>query len=138
MYVLLAFSIISSGIFCYKLFHFICLGLFKKANTDDALDLLKAGHVKQALETLEKSKHPTAIMTKLAISVCIDKNFLSADRQAEIKRLATRKLIAMESYLKGMSIIAHIAPLLGLLGTCLLYTSPSPRDQRGARMPSSA
>ena len=24
------------------------------------------------------------------------------------------------------------------LGTCLLYTSPSPRDQRGSRMPSSA
>ena len=23
-------------------------------------------------------------------------------------------------------------------GTCLLYTSPSPRDQRGSRMPSSA
>ena len=26
----------------------------------------------------------------------------------------------------------------GLFGTCLLYTSPSPRDQRGSRMPSSA
>ena len=25
-----------------------------------------------------------------------------------------------------------------LLKTCLLYTSPSPRDQRGSRMPSSA
>ena len=25
-----------------------------------------------------------------------------------------------------------------LLETCLLYTSPSPRDQRGSRMPSSA
>ena len=25
-----------------------------------------------------------------------------------------------------------------LFGTCLLYTSPSPRDQRGSRMPSSA
>ena len=25
-----------------------------------------------------------------------------------------------------------------LLHTCLLYTSPSPRDQRGSRMPSSA
>ena len=25
-----------------------------------------------------------------------------------------------------------------LLGACLLYTSPSPRDQRGSRMPSSA
>ena len=25
-----------------------------------------------------------------------------------------------------------------ILGACLLYTSPSPRDQRGSRMPSSA
>ena len=25
-----------------------------------------------------------------------------------------------------------------MVGNCLLYTSPSPRDQRGSRMPSSA
>ena len=30
----------------------------------------------------------------------------------------------------------HVLPRLN--GTCLLYTSPSPRDQRGSRMPSSA
>ena len=29
-------------------------------------------------------------------------------------------------------------PILGLGNDCLLYTSPSPRDQRGSRMPSSA
>ena len=28
--------------------------------------------------------------------------------------------------------------VVGRLGNCLLYTSPSPRDQRGSRMPSSA
>ena len=28
--------------------------------------------------------------------------------------------------------------LAALIGACLLYTSPSPRDQRGSRMPSSA
>ena len=28
--------------------------------------------------------------------------------------------------------------MIGLLDSCLLYTSPSPRDQRGSRMPSSA
>ena len=38
---------------------------------------------------------------------------------------------------------AEVLPIididLGYLGkTCLLYTSPSPRDQRGSRMPSSA
>ena len=31
-----------------------------------------------------------------------------------------------------------IAFFQGTYNTCLLYTSPSPRDQRGARMPSSA
>ena len=30
------------------------------------------------------------------------------------------------------------AALIGFRGVCLLYTSPSPRDQRGSRMPSSA
>ena len=31
----------------------------------------------------------------------------------------------------------YVRKLLGT-NTCLLYTSPSPRDQRGSRMPSSA
>ena len=40
--------------------------------------------------------------------------------------------------------IRYMATLYGIvffshqLGSCLLYTSPSPRDQRGSRMPSSA
>ena len=32
----------------------------------------------------------------------------------------------------------QVDALLGELNICLLYTSPSPRDQRGSRMPSSA
>ena len=39
------------------------------------------------------------------------------------------------------AICIYIAEMLAngfRIGTCLLYTSPSPRDQRGSRMPSSA
>ena len=32
----------------------------------------------------------------------------------------------------------HTRSKAGLFDVCLLYTSPSPRDQRGSRMPSSA
>ena len=45
---------------------------------------------------------------------------------------------------RGMlSLAEHLCASTGsdqayLLNTCLLYTSPSPRDQRGSRMPSSA
>ena len=40
----------------------------------------------------------------------------------------------------GLAMACYPAGALvgGLLTPCLLYTSPSPRDQRGSRMPSSA
>ena len=34
--------------------------------------------------------------------------------------------------------VAKIFGTIAIIMTCLLYTSPSPRDQRGSRMPSSA
>ena len=53
-------------------------------------------------------------------------------------------LLAANAMKSGMSILKPLlaetgAPRLGkLVIGCLLYTSPSPRDQRGSRMPSSA
>ena len=38
----------------------------------------------------------------------------------------------------GVTVQEHAAFAGALVENCLLYTSPSPRDQRGARMPSSA
>ena len=35
-------------------------------------------------------------------------------------------------------VVEDVIDVLDEIGICLLYTSPSPRDQRGARMPSSA
>ena len=32
----------------------------------------------------------------------------------------------------------EVGSVVGAIDSCLLYTSPSPRDQRGSRMPSSA
>ena len=38
----------------------------------------------------------------------------------------------------GKSFGYLVPAILSLQDSCLLYTSPSPRDQRGSRMPSSA
>ena len=40
--------------------------------------------------------------------------------------------------LKVWSNMNTTASKFGIYNSCLLYTSPSPRDQRGSRMPSSA
>ena len=39
---------------------------------------------------------------------------------------------------QGQQVSLEFMSANGLIGRCLLYTSPSPRDQRGSRMPSSA
>ena len=42
-------------------------------------------------------------------------------------------LSAMKNEIERLNLIID-----GVNNSCLLYTSPSPRDQRGSRMPSSA
>ena len=51
--------------------------------------------------------------------------------RSEFKYASTQYLAAMHLNLKSLERLAKRY-------ICLLYTSPSPRDQRGSRMPSSA
>ena len=57
----------------------------------------------------------------------------ATERSETICRLAAAECTADDFVRPG-----HVYPLLAKQGGCLLYTSPSPRDQRGSRMPSSA
>ena len=50
----------------------------------------------------------------------------------QIRQLQGRKWALRQQIAAGGSVVNAKAD------TCLLYTSPSPRDQRGSRMPSSA
>ena len=54
-------------------------------------------------------------------------NFSIDKKDAEVIRSQLDKIIAIKK-----------KDMLDNMSTCLLYTSPSPRDQRGSRMPSSA
>ena len=56
-----------------------------------------------------------------------------ADRAAEVLRCITPEAESL-----GVLGDYTLVRLIGAGSTCLLYTSPSPRDQRGSRMPSSA
>ena len=69
-----------------------------------------------------------------------------SEQQARLRELEQKKLEAENSEIvdivRGMSISLTELPLLFEKlkdgGTCLLYTSPSPRDRSVSRMPSSA
>ena len=64
-------------------------------------------------------------------------NLLLLDEPTNHLDLATREALAMalNEFEGTVMLVSHDR---ALLRSCLLYTSPSPRDQRGSRMPSSA
>lgn len=117
MYILCALSVISLAIIIYKFLQFLQLGIWKDSILPDALVNLRAGHTKQAINVLEKSNQPINKITKIAIECSTNNEFSASNTIAEIRRIGNAKLRDMESYLRSLSIIAHIAPLLGLLGT---------------------
>ena len=68
---------------------------------------------------------------------------LKADGDSFRQKLNTQELF--DEWSKKVGTLWHVKTLIiifltkqGMLRGCLLYTSPSPRDQRGSRMPSSA
>ena len=74
----------------------------------------------------------------------VHKNTLAAGRPAVLRRSVGSKAIKM-IYADGGDEPVQTVPVeptqrakFCLTDACLLYTSPSPRDQRGSRMPSSA
>ena len=63
--------------------------------------------------------------------------FLGEGGLEEINNAAIQRLdVALLDFVKILQ--EYNCSKVHVIATCLLYTSPSPRDQRGSRMPSSA
>ena len=54
------------------------------------------------------------------------------------ENILKRRLLNGERIILGVKVDNSFKIIEDTLNPCLLYTSPSPRDQRGSRMPSSA
>ena len=76
----------------------------------------------------------------LAGKILLRGDFSNADVQQAVEQvLALPVEIEANTFNRaGERSVYWLGPDERLLYTCLLYTSPSPRDQRGSRMPSSA
>ena len=81
---------------------------------------------RQPIETFMTRTFETVDVASSISKVCSQSKTVQAGERAA-------DLLAMEE-----GTYFGIVPLGRLLKACLLYTSPSPRDQRGSRMPSSA
>ena len=91
----------------------------------EALDLLKVDRIDHGVRSIEDSALMQRIIDEqIPLTVCP----LSNTRLKVFAEMAQHTILTMLD--RGVMVTVN--------SDCLLYTSPSPRDQRGSRMPSSA
>jgi biopolymer transport protein ExbB len=119
MGVLVGLSIFALAILLVKLWQFSRLGLRRTAFVDPIVELIAEHRFDAARERLAATTHPTARVIEVAVEVGTDPEKSAAAAEAEVARVGTREIRNLESWLRALSSIAHLSPLVGLLGTVI-------------------
>jgi biopolymer transport protein ExbB len=120
MYILLALSLIAGTIVALKLYHFWYAQLFRGHAVDEAVDAFVEGRLSvREVERLAQSPNPVAKVAATAMACSLQEKMRPADAQAEVDRIGSAEVRGLESWLRGLSVIGHLSPLLGLLGTVM-------------------
>lgn len=117
MYVLLLMSVLATAIILLKLYQFSRSGLRRVAFVDEVVAALQRGQHEKALQSLRRQNSPVARVLESAVACGADPAMFAGDVEAEVSRVGSAQIRALESWLRGLSSIAHLSPLLGLLGT---------------------
>jgi len=119
MLVLLIFSVTALAIILLKAYQFWTLRIHRTRFVDQVIELLEQGETIKAQKILEQRNHPVSEVLLTTLSTALRHDMDAKDRESEIQRVGSRVIRDMESWLRGLSSIAHLSPLLGLLGTVL-------------------
>jgi len=117
MYVLLLMSILATAIIILKLYQFYRSGIRRTAFIDDLVTSLPQGDYSSVIAHLQQQNNPVARVLESAVYFGADPAMSREDVEAEVSRVGSAQIRNLESWLRGLSSIAHLSPLLGLLGT---------------------
>ncbi len=118
MYVLLALSVLATAIVLLKLYEFSrCQLRRSQPLIEEAVRLIEDGDYGSARDCLHDCPNPVARVAEAALAALLDERMDASVVDAEIGRVGSREIRGLESWLRGLSSIAHLSPLLGLLGT---------------------
>ena len=118
MFVLLGLSILMVAIILVKVWEFSRSELRETRFVDEVLSAVAAGESLKATVLLGQSRHPLARVLERVLIVLAEGRSRE-ETEAAVRRAGTAQIQRLESGLRGLELIATVAPLLGLLGTVL-------------------
>ena len=119
MLVLLALSVVALTIILVKIYQFSRSRLLRTEFIDQAILLLHNDGPDTTLLALAETPHPVARVMETTLRTSTNTTLSIEDRDTEISRVGSAEIRNLESYLRGLEVIANLSPLLGLLGTVL-------------------
>lgn len=118
--VLISMSVVAMTLTLVKLYQYFRAGVGSGARVESqAIDLWLKGQPEPARQSLAGRRQPKSRVIHYALELLSRRNVDLEAAKEETLRLATDEVRSLNSYLRGIEIIAQSAPLLGLLGTVI-------------------
>ncbi len=119
IWAILALSVAALAIILWKLWALSSTRAWNRSEAETAVDLWAAGKDAEAETVARGGSGSCARLVATAIASVTNPAMSRADAAAETTRVAKRILGEAQAGLRGLELIASIAPLLGLFGTVL-------------------
>ena len=119
MWPLLAGSIIDLTIIILKIVQIQRVQLGQVGFVKPITQAVARGHYFQAIDKLRQSLHPVARAMGEAIIAGQDITLQEEARERLVNRVGILEIRKLQSYLRGLEIVANLSPLIGFLGTII-------------------
>lgn len=135
VWILLGFSWAALTIVLVKLWQFLRQRIWRRGWIDEAIDALRAGQRESALTRARAEAGVFGRVLAIAIQEHGRSDLPDDGLREEVTRAGDVELAGLEGHLRGLDVIATLAPLLGLLGTVLgMIRAFMQLEQAGSRV----
>lgn len=119
MYVLALLSIYGLAVILLKIYQFSRARVWDTSFIEPVLGALKEGRIPQARQWLAPLPGPVARIMRVTLECAENTNLSPKHREEEIERIGGADIRNMEAHMRGLEMVANVAPLVGLLGTVM-------------------
>lgn len=132
IWVIAGLSVATAALILWKIWRLALIGAWSKNRARLAIDAFAAGDGAAALATLEGRRGVRSRVVRGALRARA--TLIEEAAREETARIAKAELASARSGLRGLELIATIAPLIGLLGTVLgMITAFQALQEAGSR-----
>ena len=119
MAILMLLSVYVVSVILYKIYQFWSLEVFKTEFIRPLIESVEDQKLGEAARIAGNQRNPIARVIETALRYAVMIPMTDLKREKAVEASGSKVLRTFESHLRGLEMVANIAPLLGLLGTVI-------------------